>query len=218
MRASLVSTIAIALAAVALPALAEDRPFVYSGMGPGQAHGAISLGARGVLIASGKQIEGGLPFADVVYARGLTDRLKLNVGLTSLGLLNFADLGLQWRFLSTRDGTLGLSAKAGATTIFGFSDFAGTNAGGLFAATPGLAVNLGSRDVQLSLGADAPLFFGAAFTGVGAESGFSPVLRPNVSLEFAVSDNFGLNVGANVLIPLKSNAGYVPTVSLGFTF
>jgi hypothetical protein len=218
MRASLISTFVIALTAIALPALAEDRPFVYSAMGPGAAHGAISLGARGVLIASGKQIEGGLPFADVVYARGLTDRLKLNVGLTSLGLLNFADLGLQWRFLSTRDGTLGLSAKAGATTIFGFSDFAGTNAGGLFAATPGLAINLGSRDVQLTLGADVPLFFGSAFTGVGAESGFSPVLRPNASLEFAVTDNFGLNLGANVMIPLNGNAGYVPSVSLGFTF
>lgn len=218
MRKSLVSVLSIALSAIALPAFADDRPFVYSAMGPGEAHGAISLGARGVVIASGTKIEGGLPFADIVYARGITDRLKLNVEITSLGLLNFADLGLQWRFLSTRDGTLGLSAKAGATTIFGFSDFAGTNAGGLFAATPGLAINLGSRDVQLSLGADVPLFFGAAFTGVGAESGFKPVLRPSAGLEFAVSDSFGLNVGANVLIPLNGSDGYVPSVALGFTF
>ncbi|MCC7382274.1 MAG: hypothetical protein IT384_10615 [Deltaproteobacteria bacterium] len=217
--------------AVAPPAWADyyggpaQPPYVFSVNGPGRGHGALSLGIRGLMaVPEGKADSMAvLPMVGIDYAYGIADPLKLFFNVSTIGVGTLSDVGLELRLLGSNDGNAGLALRAALSPAFFFSVGGGEAAGGaIFAATPGLAFSFGSQRVQLTLGLDAPLYFGAlaAIPGATASAtGFEPVLRPSVALELPIGRSTNLALSGSLYVPLRAEAKLViPVVGLGVSF
>jgi hypothetical protein len=195
-----------------------EQNFVYSAVGPGAGHGAISMGGRVFLI---------VPTFDLNYARGITDEFNLLFNLSTLGIISLMDLGVRYRLLGNLDSGFSLALK-GAVTAAVLFVAAGSNAagGGIFGATPGIVASFGGRRTQFSIGADVPIVFagGTFFTGgnAGGSAGTTDtivLLRPTATLEFPVGETTNMYVQAqfySVLAPSNANTTFVgPIFAVG---
>ncbi|MCC7386285.1 MAG: hypothetical protein IT384_30860 [Deltaproteobacteria bacterium] len=216
-----VTVLSLALGAASNVARADERPaFVHSARGPGAGEVSFSLGLR-ALMAVGDAFAF-LPLVDFNLAYGIIDPLKLYLNIATIGLGTFTDLGLEFRLLGTSDGAVALAARAGVSPIFFFVAAGGDSAGGvIFAATPGLAFSVGSDAIQLTLGADFPMYLGGALSSNGISTsgtGFGPTLRPVLALEIPLG-KVGLVVSEQAYIPLKGSADtIIMTTSLGLSW
>jgi hypothetical protein len=151
---TLCSALGLALAAEA-PAQAETRPFLFSAVGPSAGQTNIGLGARFFLF---------IPTFDLHVVHGLTDFLHFELRGSTLGVVNFLDAGVRMRLLGGENASLGLRAN-GSLVAFGFSVGDSGASGVAGGVTPGAFFSFGSSKVQLTLGADLPVFFGGAGGG-----------------------------------------------------
>jgi hypothetical protein len=210
---TLCSALGLALAAEA-PAQAETRPFLFSAVGPSAGQTNIGLGARFFLF---------IPTFDLHVVHGLTDFLHFELRGSTLGVVNFLDAGVRMRLLGGENASLGLRAN-GSLVAFGFSVGDSGASGVAGGVTPGAFFSFGSSKVQLTLGADLPVFFGGAgvINGTsGSTSGTSVALRPAVGVEFPVGDSTNLYIQGQYYIANLtggSTLGFGPLISVGASF
>lgn len=216
-RSSLAGVALLAVLAAAPAAEAQQQSkFVYSPVGPGAGHGTISMGGRVFLF---------VPTFDLNYVRGITDNFDFVLNLSTLGVLNLADIGVRMRLVGTPDSGFSLGLKAAPTIVASFFAAAGEASGGfVFGLTPGVVLGFGSRATQFSLAAEFPMVLaGAGFVtgggGGGSASGtdFVPFLRPAATIEFPVGETTNMYVQAQAYVALKSvDTGFIgPIIALG---
>lgn len=206
---------------VALPSAHADyfygsqRHFVHSAIGPGDGHGTISLGGKAWSFEDGAA----LPMVDVSYARGVSNRFDIEARLSTVGVLSFLDAGLRYRVAGDEDLSLGV--KAGATAIgviLPLDDNQAGIAGGL---SPGVVLSGGSRDVQLSVGIEAPIYLGAASIRGETATGVLGTLRPSVALEIALGNSSALYLQGQYWLALGEGGRpepIGPMVGVGLSF
>jgi hypothetical protein len=213
---TLCSALGLALAAEA-PAQAETRPFLFSAAGPSAGQTNIGLGARFFLF---------IPTFDLHVVHGLTDFLHFELRGSTLGVVNFLDAGVRMRLLGGDAASLGLRAN-GSLVAFGFSAGDASTAGVAGGVTPGAFFSFGSSKVQLTLGADLPIFFGGAAVvsggnsiASGSGSGASLAVRPAVGIEFPVGAGTNLYIqGQFYIVDLtESPKPFGPLISVGASF
>ncbi|MFO0722559.1 MAG: hypothetical protein U1E65_02170 [Myxococcota bacterium] len=212
---------ALLLGALALPAAAEDSSYVFSPVGPGAGHGAIGLGGKLHMVVPTSYIP--VPTFDLNYVRGFTENLDLRFTLDSLIVANYADLGLRLHFGSPE---FSFGINAGLTTIF--MVIGGKDGGGAavaVAGTPGAFIGFGSRSVQVSVGADVPMFFATgAIANLGGSSnsaglsGFALTVRPSIAVEFPVSGSTNLYIQGSAMIIPDASFAVGPMLAVGAAF
>lgn len=216
-----VTALSFALAASSGVARADDRPaFVHSARGPGAGEASLSLGLRALMAVGDEFIF--FPLVDFNLAYGIIDPLKLYLNLATIGVGTLTDLGVELRLLGTSDGPVALALRAGVSPIFFFVAAGGESAGGvIFAATPGVAFSVGGDAIQLTLGADFPMYLGGALSGGGISTsgtGFGPTIRPMLALEIPLG-KVGLVLSEQAYIPLKGSTGtIIMTTGLGISW
>lgn len=224
MRHGSFAVLSLALAGLAAaPAIAhaEDAPYIFSPVGPGAGHGAIGLGGKVHMVVPELYVP--IPTFDLQYVRSFTPNFDLKLSLDTLLVANYGDLGVRLHF-GGPEFSVGLSASF--TTMFVV--FGGKGGGGAtasFAATPGAYLGFGSPGFQFSIGADVPLFFAAgAIANIGGDSasggltGFSPMIRPSIAIEFPVSASTNLYLQGSAMIIPDAKFVVGPMLAIGAAF
>lgn len=198
----------------------QGAPFVFSANGPGTGRGASAIGMGAVVLGGAA-----FPAITMQYTHGLGAVadffISTDIGISTqgFGLIFFINPGIAARVTGARSSEFNLALRASPEII---ALVTSGGAAGIFGATPGVEVSFGSPAVQLSLGVDVPMFFGAVLTlggRGGGGSGFAPGLRPYLALEGAVSPEIGLFLKAAPLFILSDGGGFAwisITAGVGF--
>jgi hypothetical protein len=217
-QSKLLATIPLLILLSSRSAMAEpSERFIYSGMGPGAGEGVISLGGRGFIVPAATYIP--LPTFELNYVRGLSSAFDLELHVSTLGLLTFADFGTRFRILGDERASLALRADL-TGLLLAVANNNGSGAAGAGGVTPGVIFSFGSRSTQFVLGCDAPMILGAALASSngqgGSASGFGWGLRPSATLEFPVGLSTNMYVQAAVWIMRPDvDAQVMPTLAVG---
>lgn len=184
--------------------------YMYSNMGPGAGHGTISMGGRIYLI---------LPTFDFGYKYGILDNLDFELHLSTLGILNMLETGVQARLLGDSGFSLGVRGDLAIQAVFlAVGDGAAGGVG--FGLVPGLIASFGGESFQLTVAADFPLSLAGAASvsggGSAASSGFGATLRPSVTAEFGVGVETTMYIQVQALVALSGGSGvFAPIIALG---
>jgi hypothetical protein len=185
----------------------HDR-FLYSAVGPGRGNFVVGIGGRAWVI---------VPMVDAQLVYGLGDSLDLELRGATVGVVSDVGSGVRWRLIGNE--TISMAVRADAAVI-GFAFNAGRGQSGLLAGpAPGLLLSMGGRSAQVTLGLDAPLFFGAVeITGdVGPGGTVLPLFRPNIAVEVAVDRSINLFAQAQMYVSTHGNI-VLPTVAVGVSW
>ncbi len=205
----------LGLLAAPTAARAEDGAttqlsFMHSNMGPGAGNGTISMGGRIYLI---------LPTFDMGYKYGILDNLDFELHLSTLGILNMLETGVQARLMGDAGFSLGVRGDLAIQAVFlAVGDGAAGGVG--FGFVPGVIASFGGQRFQLTLAADFPLSFAGAASvsggGSGAATGFGASLRPSVTAEFGVGVETSMYIQLQALMALTGGSGvFAPIIALG---
>jgi hypothetical protein len=191
--------------------------FVHSARGPGSKRGALSIAAKTWVTD-----DSAIPMLQLDYLRSINRRWDFEVRGTTVLFVNMIDIGARYRIVEGRNFSLAARVDATAIVVPRVPETDEVAVG--FGATPGIVASVGSDDLQLSLGLDAPMYFGSAALSVsnGAEAttGFVPTLKPNVTVE-ADFGSFGAYLRGEVWMVRDTNTDDIeiaPMATLGVTF
>lgn len=186
----------------------EPNVFIYSGLGPGAGETAIGVGGRLLVV---------VPMLDLHVVHGFTDRLDLEARLSTIGILNVADLGLRYRLFGDEELSLAVRANAHGVGVFAF-----VAGGASVGAAGGFTLAFGDEDWQLSITEDIPVhFFQAVDAGEVEETGnFKAVVsRTTLAFETLVARRTSLYVTAQLYVPIVyGQAGVLPFLAIGASF
>ncbi len=188
---------------------ATKLSFIHSNMGPGAGNGTISMGGRIYFI---------VPTFDLGYKYGILDNLDFELHLSTLGILNMLETGVQARLMGDSGFSLGVRGDIAIQAVFlAVGDGAAGGVG--FGLVPGVIASFGSDSFQLTLAADFPLSLAGAASvsgaGSGAATGFGATLRPSVTAEFGVGVETTMYVQFQALVALTGSGVFAPIIAIG---
>ncbi|MEM1024350.1 MAG: hypothetical protein AAGD10_11555 [Myxococcota bacterium] len=133
-----------------------------------------------------------VPTLDLRYRYGLAKPIAFDVRLSTIGIFNRLHLGLRSRLFGDERFSLFLDTQLASNAFFfpggsGIVDVQGFDLAGI----PGLGVSFGGPRVQLSLGAQVPLYFFEFITSEGldaSDSFLSPRIRPFIGLDVVAGE------------------------------
>lgn len=196
----------------------EAPALIYSAVATGKGHTTVSLGARTAFLPSMIPLPAlkGAPGArfeiNVLY--GVHERLDLEVRVGSVLSQTDGEIGVRAHLA----GDLDLALSAHLDFMFLNYWTAGDRAevGFWFGTNQGLTLSTGTRNYQLSLSFDVPVYF-AVVTSEGSGLGANLAFRPGVALEVPIARVVTFSAQAGALLAPNAKT-YLPTLALAMAW